>query len=127
MSVLDKLGIALKSRAKGQRQMFDDAEGADYQQRIAAAPDMGLYGPLRTSRGTQLSSVLPSSMWDGLRQALFEAGVDRVADNSVGVRRGMFPPDQRATIAPDDVDTLATGTGQNYLSHEQWMGRRGKR
>lgn len=64
----DRLGIGLKSRAKRERMSADPREG------------FGRHvGPLGDPQ------------WAGFFQALQEAGVDRVADNSVGEARGMFP------------------------------------
>jgi hypothetical protein len=62
----DPLGIALQSRAADKRFRFQqDHPGSSF-------------GPL------------PDSRWDGFFQAMDEAGVDGVADSSVGAKKGMW-------------------------------------
>lgn len=64
----DPLGIGVKSRGMNRRQQFEMRN---------LGHNMG---------------PLADPQWQGLLQALQEAGVSRVADNSVGEARGMFSP-----------------------------------
>lgn len=88
--VTDPLGISLKERARQQRQLREGVGALQRGQRELQAPGMGLYGPLHSSLGTPLSGPIPDPQWEGFFQALNEADVDRLADESVGIKRGMF-------------------------------------
>lgn len=86
----DVLGIGLRERARQQRQSREGTEALRRSQLEQQFPGVGLYGPLHGSLGRPLSGPLPDPMWEAFLQSLSEAGVDRLADESVGIKRGMF-------------------------------------
>ena len=109
----DPLGIGLKSRAKQTR-------------RMQAVPHR---------RGSM--TVLPDPQWEGYFQALSEAGVDNLADSSVGVKRGMFSPSIASLLGgglnpgmpePEisDATRRKSGTGRYAETHEQFLKRYGR-
>lgn len=77
----DSAGVAIKNRAANQRWNYMTGEG------FGRSP---------------INSLGMGSDWEGLFQAMQEMGVDNVADNSVGQRRGMFSGNvaQSKNIAP---------------------------
>lgn len=73
----DPLGNGLKSRAaeyKNAWQQAADQNARDHGQLVS----FGHIGPLS------------NPAWDGFYQAMQEKGVDRLADSSVGMKKGMF-------------------------------------
>ena len=117
----DPLGIGIKSRAKQTR-------------RMQAVPHR---------RGSM--NVLPDPQWEGYFQALREAGVDNLADQSVGVKKGMFPSSVSALLGPEaggpvqmgdtsmldplgnrDALRRRTGTGNYFETHDQFKKRYGR-
>lgn len=67
----DPLGIALMGRAK-------------------AARDKQHLDSMSNVNSMQVGGPAPDPKWDGFFQAMNEAGVTGLADNSVGVKKGMF-------------------------------------
>lgn len=70
--------------------MFDartDPAGASLKARAGARRDTYRYQNLGKNMGP-----LSDPAWDGFMQAMGEAGVSGLADNSVGVKKGMFSP-----------------------------------
>lgn len=107
----DPLGNALMQRAREHRLRWE-------QEQQAANPYFHLYKPINT---------LPDDRWGGMFQAMEEAGVSGVADNSVGIKRGMWsgggathptfdPRYQRSagSTAADVVDKQGEHVGFNF-------------
>lgn len=141
------LGIGLKQRAHENR-LRKQSQRAESLQGIAMEmPGVGLYGPLKSILGTESSGPLKDSMWDAWGQAMEEQGVEKLADQHVGERRGMFaskgPQRQAPRVDPnwtaqndahrllpgsvralmqDDEDAY-TGTGKHYQSHDTFTKR----
>lgn len=88
----DPLGIGLRSRA-AQAKTRRNPTG------------LGSMGPLGDPQ------------WDAFFQALDENGVDRLADNSVGVKRGMFPqgPPRASTYDPATQSSAVDVSPSNQL------------
>lgn len=85
----DPLGIGVQARGRAHRQAYEMQN---------LGHNMG---------------PLSSSMWDGFFQAMQEQGVRGVADNSVGVARGMFgATPQTSTYDPSFQSSALQGLDQ---------------
>ena len=93
--------------------------------------------------GTGLNTIMPPSLaWDAFFGGMRENGVDRLADQSVGERRGMFSPSIEALGTAEDIQPVdpswtsptyqwakqdeqerATGTGRHYQDTETFIKR----
>ena len=70
-------------------------------------PGLGLYGPVGTHVGP-----LPDTNWDAWFQSLEDAGVDNMADTSVGMRGGNRRG--RATMSPSIYALLNELQGRSF-------------
>lgn len=114
----DPLGIGLRSRSA---RYHDEFENLGRQNARAHGQIVSFANP----------GVLRDPMWDAFHQATMEAGVDNMADNSVGVKRGMWAPSpQVSTVDPTNpaqssaVRGFASAAGMPMPeSHDAWMGK----
>lgn len=125
----DPLGLDLQRRAQRYKERDKQLAGENWNSIASQNPNIGSFGPLRNLSG-QLNAVsgpLPNPEWDGWFQALREQGVDNLADDSVGAKRGLWsaqPPPLPAGMTEDAVDQSAIGYAQGGQVPEAFQGTR---
>lgn len=96
----DPLGIGLQTRAAARRKAAENSQ------------------PTSEWMNHQIGGPAISPAWEGWFQALQEAGVDNLGDNSVGVKRGMWSqgPEYKPLFDPNYGESSAVAQAIPTLS-----------
>ena len=110
----DPSGAALRQRATEFRRRFNEDENQSYQALLRATPAVGLFGPLRMmSEPNSAFGPLPDYGWEGLKQALHEAG-GRVSQSG-----GQFGPvPSSADIGGYNPDAYPVASAMNLRTQQ---------
>lgn len=100
---------SLAAQGRDRRELADRDADEAYATAQREIPGLGLFGPIKSFGSSHLSGPLPDPMWDAFFEAQNQAGATRMADNSVGAKRGMYAPTQTQHVQQPGMESNQIG------------------